>query len=270
MRYSLLASFCLFLLLGTSCRKNDTDLPMGTRLDSVTTRRLSDNSVISKLKYVYDTAGRLSYYRQNGVVMSLYKYDAQNRLSTIFSSAALDTLVYETNSRIVRFYRSRRSPLVDPVGIIATSKTFVFDSNNRLIFDSVNISYGIAAGYYKYNYDANDDLQSVERYNGDYRSGTVTYIRQDSTVFTSDGKENPYYSNRFAFYFANNLFSITDVSPIPLSKHNIVSAKIFAGTSTQPNNYLTFPTTYYANGLIHTQVTGDNVNVDFTREYLYR
>lgn len=73
-------------------------------------------------------------------------------------------------------------------------------------------------------------------------------------MFTHDGNETPYYNNRFSFYLIDNL------TWLALSKHNNVSATNFNGTSNQLNNSFIFSTTYYSNGLIRTQVVGNNVN----------
>ncbi len=104
-----------------------------------------------------------------GSALNQYKYDAQNRLvSTTIDRVARDTLVYSANGRNVRFYQ------YVPYPGVSSSHAFVFDSNNRLVLDSTIISKNIVGSYYKYNYNTEDNLQSIERYNGNYNIGTVT------------------------------------------------------------------------------------------------
>lgn len=277
MRHFLLASFSFFLLLGTSCRKNnsDSDLPLGGRLDSITTRNVSDNSLLSGTKYNYDNADNLVQCFVNSNITSQtwyqFRYDAQNRLTAVsrhgvnYVASVDDTLVYSSTGHIVRYYRNASggsAPIV--------SRAYVLDNNNRLILDSVystnfpNTS-PYARYYIKFSYDAADNIQSAVVY-GFNPVSPSGYTPQDSLAYTCDRNENPYYKYSFVIYSSGN-------AGVPFSKHNIVSSTRFTTGSTQPGAIINYRSTYYRNGLLRIQQTAFNASSsisDYSTEFLYR
>lgn len=103
MKYAFPASLGLALLLATSCSKNDSDSPSSNRIDSVFTRKISDNTITGGAKYKYDNVGNLIQYFVSNTLVAQYKYDSQNRL-TLTSNYELsrlmgvDSFVYSSNS----------------------------------------------------------------------------------------------------------------------------------------------------------------------------
>ncbi len=285
MRYSLFASLSLILLLGTACRKNDTNRTLGVILDSITTSAVSNNSIMGGIKFKYDGNGNLVQYIVDNNRTTQFRYDAQNRLTNVSAysntypgSSFGDTLVYSANGRIVRSYR-----YASGTTSLRPSRVYVFDNNNRLIFDSIYSTpfTFFASAFFKYNYNANNDLQSVIFYAFN-STGSIGYTPGDSLVHTYDTYESPFYKYSFALYnvyfntfnrsLPSDLIVYDPNMGIVFSKHNPVLITSFRNATAQPGTVNSFNSTYYSNGLIHTQVMGYSfsANYDIKSEFLYR
>lgn len=215
--------FVVAALLLVACAKDNEPSPSGLRLRQIVTHDFMPDSTEYRT-LTYDTQGRVSVIEdsvyKSFIFKYLYSYDSKGQLSARTTESFFDTkrnslgrftdsFVYDANNRI-----SKRLLLSTAVRSYEIVQFYLYDTQNRLVADSVNIvtPNTTSTSITKFSYDANEDVIQQEFLH--YSNGVL----QSNMVFqlSYTAQPNPYKSLGFDSYrFPLN----EDIDAFKLSKH---------------------------------------------------
>jgi len=190
-----------------------------------------------KQSLLYDASGKIiSNTLTNSVSGNIYKFDFQ----------------VDLNGRIIKAIGTSFLP-----NLIMDNHSYTYDTQGRLIIDSVFTQAGSVHSYVNFEYDNNNNVIAYRQYVND---GTAIILVSNMT-FHYDTKRSPYFKVGQVLYTS---LGGSGVSYFYLSKNNPVSA-ILNGTIITPGGNFVYQ--YYPNSLLKTSELNVPNTIKFTFYY---
>ena len=195
------------------------------------------NAAGGKQSLLYDASGKIiSNTLTNSVSGNIYKFDFQVNL----------------DGRIIKAIGTSFLP-----NLIMDNHTYTYDTQGRLIIDSVFTQAGSVHSYVNFEYDNNSNVIAYKQYVND---GTAIILVSNMT-FHYDTKRSPYFKVGQVLYTS---LGGSGVSYFYLSKNNPMNATL-NGTVITPGGNFVYQ--YYPNSLLRTSVANVPNSIKFTFYY---
>jgi YD repeat-containing protein len=191
-----------------------------------------------KQSLLYDVSGKIiSNTLTNSVSGNVYKYDFQ----------------VDLKGRIIKATGTSFLP-----NLIIDDHTYTYDTQGRLIIDSVFTRSGSVHSYVNFEYDNNNNIIAYQQYVND---GTAIILVSNMTL-QYDTKRSPYFKIGQVLYTS---LGGSGVSYFYLSKNNPVSVTLNGTIITPGGNFIY---QYYSNSLLKTSTVNVPNPIKFTFYYV--
>lgn len=193
--------------------------------------------VADKQTLVYDASGKIkSNTLSNNVAGDIYRYDfevdANGRINKAICTAILPTLQVDDH-------------------------TYTYDTNGRLVKDSVFTKAGVLSSYVDFTYDNNDNVIAYQQY---VLNGTPTPASNKMT-FEYDNNKSPYSKIGQLLYTS---LGGSGIAHFYLSKNNTIRESLNNAVITPGGKFIY---QYYSNSLLRTSMVNDPNAEKFTFIY---
>ncbi len=195
------------------------------------------NASNEKQSLLYDSSGKIiSNTLTNNVSGNVYKFDFQS----------------DPNGRIIKATGTSFLP-----NLIIDNHIYTYDTQGRLIIDSVFTQSGSIYSYVNFEYDNNDNIIAYQQ----FVNNGVSIVKVNSMSFQYDTKRSPYFKVGQRLYTS---LGGSGVSYFYLSKNNPVSATLNGTIITPGGNFIY---QYYSNSLLKTSTVNVTKAIKFTFYY---
>ena len=233
------------LLVGfISCAKEKIISSGNERLTKIETYNPTNKST-SIAEYKYDNIGNLIEINASGDFTEKQSllYDASGKIisNTLTNSISGNVYKYDfqvdQNGRIIKATGTSFVP-----NLVIDNHIYTYDTQGRLIIDSVFTQSGSINSYVNFEYDNNSNVIAYKQY---VNNGTAIVL-VNSMTFQYDSKRSPYFKVGQILYTS---LGGSGVSYFYLSKNNTITATL-NGTIITPGGNFVYQ--YYPNSLLKT------------------
>lgn len=247
------------LTIVVSCNK-ENNIPSGyEKLTKIETYN-SEGTITSVAEYIYDNSDNLIEINATGSFNEKQSllYDASGKIisNTLTNSVSGNVYKYD-------FQRDLNGRIIKAIGtsflsnLIIDNHIYTYDTQGRLIIDSVFTQSGSIHSYVNFQYDNNSNVIAYQQY---VNNGSAVVLVNSMTV-EYDTKRSPY------FKFAQMLYTSLGgggVSYFYLSKNNPIRATLNGIITTPGGNFIN---QYYPNSLLKTSTANLPIGIIFKFYY---
>lgn len=249
----------VLLMTLISCTKENITSSGNEKLTKIETYYPA-NQIISTSEYKYDNSGNLTEINAVGTFNEKQSllYDASGKIisNTLTNSVSGNVYKYDfqtdLNGRIIKANGTSFLP-----SLIIDNHIYTYDTEGRLIIDSVFTQSGSIHSFVNFQYDNNSNVIAYKQYVND---GTAIVLI-NSMTFQYDAKRSPYFKVGQILYTS---LGGSGVSYFYLSKNNPTVATLNGAIITPGGNFVY---QYYSNSLLKISTTNAPNTMKFAFYY---
>ncbi len=244
-----------------SCKKENIISPGNEKLTRIETFNPSTQNT-SIAEYKYDNTGNLiEIYASGGNSFNEKQsllYDASGKIisNTLTNSGAGNVYKFDfqldLNGRIIKAIGTSFLP-----NLVIDNHIYTYDTQGRLIIDSVFTQSGSIHSYVNFQYDNNNNIIAYQQ----FVNNGVSILKLNIMTFQYDTKRSPFFKVGQILYTS---LGGSGVSYFYLTKNNTIRATLNGTTLTPGGNFVY---QYYSNSLLKTSTVNVPGAIKFTFYY---